>query len=122
MKPSTGCLFEPIKWFAEFANTMGSKRISKAERLLHADLFLQKTIEKIIMNIKLLHGLMTGSSKCQNNIYGGWFDHGAKTLFIIESFLLIKALGNETGLVASNRAIYFSFDTKHPFALDHIHV
>jgi hypothetical protein len=54
---------------------------------------------------QLSHAPTIRHGQCEENPNGGMLDHRAKRIIVINTFTLFEALGDQTGLVAINRAI-----------------
>jgi hypothetical protein len=61
--PSTGGLFQTIECFHQATEMLRATRVNKTRRLTHVNLFLQNTMEKSILNIRLMKILAPSNNK-----------------------------------------------------------
>lgn len=75
--------------------------VDKARWLGHVDAFIEITMMECILDIKLAKDTSARESKRKNNTNACRFDHWAKSVMIINAFL-VKSLSNKTSFVGSS--------------------
>jgi hypothetical protein len=69
-------------------------RINKAWWLTHINLFLQNTMQKSILHIRLTKEPSTSNSQGEQQTNGSRLDNWVERIFIIKTIPLFEALGN----------------------------
>lgn len=77
-------------------------------------------MKKGIVDVQLMNRPAIRHGKMQHNMDSGGLDHWTKSILKIDARALMKALGDQTGLVLVNSAIGVPFDTKHLFTTNKI--
>ena len=73
-----------------------------------------------ILYINLLNRPTSRDSKCKNSKYCCRFDDGIVGFIIVDSRLLVKALGHEAGFIYFDGTISMTLNSEHPFAPNNI--
>jgi hypothetical protein len=94
--------------------------ILKTRRLLHIDIFREKTMKKCITDIYLSKTPSSRHSKRENQTNCGWLHDWAKGVTIINTMLLSEATGNKACLVLINGAIRSLLGLKDPLTANNI--
>ena len=78
------------------------------------------SIEKSVVNIKLMNSPLVMKSNTQNSANSDWIDYWTKGFMEVNTRTLVKTFRNKMRLIAINRTIRMLFDTKYPFVANEI--
>ena len=78
------------------------------------------SIEKDIVDIKLVNSPLAIECNAKNNMDGDEIYHWTESLVKIDAQLLVKAFGNKVSFILCNRVIRILFDEKHLFVAHYI--
>jgi hypothetical protein len=98
-KPNSASLFEAIEGFAETAYMSGMCRIHKNRGLSVVDGLNELTIEKGILDIKLMDRPFVGGGDAQNDPNGCGLHNGAKSFPIVHTLLLSEPTEHPSSFV-----------------------
>uniref|UniRef100_A0A8R7PPE5 Uncharacterized protein n=1 Tax=Triticum urartu TaxID=4572 RepID=A0A8R7PPE5_TRIUA len=88
--PHTRGLLQTIKSFDKTTQMMWLSRINKTGRLTHRNLFFQNSMEKSILNVKLLKRPSSSNSQGEKNTNSGWFNNRTECVCIINTIPLFE--------------------------------
>jgi hypothetical protein len=94
--------------------------IEKPRGLLAVDFFGKIAIKKGIFDIELMYWPLLGDSERKNDMNGGGFYYGAKSLVKIDAGLLGETSDHPASFMASKRAIRIMLVAEDPFAGDDV--
>src|SRR6185436_20764058 len=118
--PRSRGLFQTVKCFLKFINTVWKLGIFETRGLLHITLFLNKTIQEGRFNIHLENFKTLGSSKCKKDSNSFQTSNRGKSLLKINTLFLAQPLGNKTSLVSNNQPIITLLVFENPLRSDGI--
>lgn len=95
-------------------------RIDKTRGLMHIDIFMEKSLEEGILDIKLTKRPAFRHCKSKDCANGRRFDYRTEGFLIINALSLMKAFGYKAGFVAIHGAILIMFDSENPLATNRI--
>ena len=106
----------------ELAHMMRECRINKSLRLVHVNIFRDRTVQECIINIHLCQDQPFERAMHKTIFDCLRFDNQTKIVFIINTWSLMKAFSNKSYFVTCNGSILISFQAKHPFVPNDIKV
>ena len=105
MVPSTWGLLEAINGLTEFAYEVRGVLINKSKRLRHKDIIGHCTLQKCIIDIRLIKRLTSTCRKTENEAYRGGLGNHTKGVVIVYARTLMKTFCNKKSFILVNRAI-----------------
>jgi hypothetical protein len=87
-------------------------------RRLHVNLLTQLTIEKSILSIKLRHRLVANRGDNKKSAHSGHMSHRSKSLIIVTTLLLLKAMSHKTRFISLKRSIRAGLNFLDPLTHD----
>jgi len=110
-KPSARRLLQPIERSVKLTNKTILPLSNKPRRLLHINILLKITVEKGILNIKMMEGPMTDSSHSKKQTNSGEFGYRRESITVINAIYLCVALSHQASLKSINLTIGPNFNS-----------
>ena len=108
-------LFEVVNSFLKLAHMRWKLRIDKPWWLCHKYILGKNAMKKYIIHIKLSKWPIRGQGKTKNEPDSSRFHNRTECLNIVNTGMLMKALGHKTSFLLRNRTIKIVFDPENPF-------
>ncbi|KAL2583894.1 hypothetical protein AAZX31_14G103900 [Glycine max] len=113
-KPSTRRLLQPIERSMKLTHKAILPLSNKPRWLLHINILLKITVEKGILNIKLMEGPVTNSSHSKKQTNSGEFGDRRESITVINAIYLCVAFSYQTSLKPINLTSGPNFNSVDP--------
>jgi hypothetical protein len=118
--PCSWLLLQVVEGLVEPAHQLRVCRVNEASGLRAVGHLRECVMEKGVLDVELVHGLILGDSQCQHNSDGGRLDDRVDSFIVVHPEALSEPPEDPMRLVPVKRAIHLKIVLADPLARDDI--